>query len=122
MILGKCRSCGISLDGMKHIGSDIRLTGHTASPSSACPCCGKRSHRIHSYRWRHLQLTEELSCHVTLLLRVRHFYCGNPSCQRKVFSEPLSFAARYGRMSHEAASRIRSESLSQPARAFLSHT
>ena len=54
---------------------------------------------------------------MTLLLRVRHFYCGNPSCQRKVFSEPLSFAARYGRMSHEAASRIRSESLSQPARA-----
>lgn len=62
-------------------------------------------------------MTEQLSCHVTLVLRIRHFHCDNPSCVRSVFSEPLALAGRYGRMSHEASSRIRHEALNQPARA-----
>ncbi len=48
---------------------------------------------------------------------MRHFYCDNPSCNRKTFSEPLVFVDRYGRMCHEAESRIRYEALNQPARA-----
>ena len=62
-------------------------------------------------------MTEQLSCHVTLTLRIRHFRCENPSCCRRFFSEPLALAGRYGRMSHEASSRVRHEALNQPARA-----
>lgn len=62
-------------------------------------------------------MTEQLSCHVTLTLRIRHFRCENPSCSRNIFSEPLALAGRYGRMSHEASSRVRHEALNQPARA-----
>lgn len=62
-------------------------------------------------------MPEQLSCHVTLTLRIRHFRCGNPSCGRRFFSEPLALAGRYGRMSHEAASRVRHEALNQPAMA-----
>ncbi|MBQ2951529.1 MAG: hypothetical protein IJE12_10915 [Prevotella sp.] len=38
---------------------------------------------------------------IMLVLRVRHFRCENPCCSRKTFSEPLAFAAKYGRMNHE---------------------
>lgn len=116
MILEKCRSWHISLESMEHEGNDIDLTGTTTGASSVCPCCGRRSRHVHSYRWRRIQLPEELSCHVTLTLRIRHFYCDNPSCHRKVFSEPLALADKYGRMSHEVALRVRDESLGQPGR------
>lgn len=53
---------------------------------------------------------------MTLTLRMRHFHCDNPSCRRKVFSEPLAFADRYGRMSRDVALRVREESLVQPGR------
>lgn len=53
---------------------------------------------------------------MSLTLRTRHFYCENPSCQSKMFSEPLAFADRYGRMSREVALRVRDESLGQPGR------
>ena len=102
---------------MNHEVDDIRFTGSSTRDFSVCPCCGKRSRHVHSYRWRRIQMTELLSCHVTLTLRIRHFYCDNPSCRKKVFSEPLAFADRYSRMSHEASSRIRHEVLNQAARA-----
>ena len=53
---------------------------------------------------------------MTLILRIRHFRCENPSCPQKYFAEPLPLAGRYARMSREVASRVLEESLFQPSR------
>ena len=116
IIREKCRSWRISLDSIKQEGSSATLTAFTTGATSCCPCCGRRSSHIHSYRFRKIQLTELFGCNAVMVLRVRHFRCENPCCRRKTFSEPLAFAAKYGRMSHEVSSRIRHEALNQPAR------
>lgn len=59
---------------------------------------------------------EFLSKPVVMYLSVRHFYCKNPACKRKTFSEPLKIAARYSRMSSEMRFRVLYESLNQPGR------
>lgn len=114
-IAGKCRSLHIALDSMELRKGEVHFHGHTTGVSSCCPCCGTRSRRIHSYRLRKIQCSELLSNGVVLYLRVRHFHCGNPACERAVFSEPLRIAARYGRSSREVSDRILHESVHQPA-------
>ena len=116
IIQEKCKSWHLSLESMTREADTISFVGRTTGRHSGCPCCGRSSRHVHSYRWRRIQMTELFSCNVTLTVGIRHFYCDNPSCGRGVFSESLQFADKYGRMSHEACERVRQESLSQPSR------
>lgn len=54
---------------------------------------------------------------VTFILRTRHFRCVNPSCQRKIFAEPLTMAGPYMRMTHDVFERVRHEAVNQTAQA-----
>jgi transposase len=54
-----------------------------------CPGCSQPSQAIHSYYRRHPM---ELPCTgrtVRIILSVKKFFCRNPSCQRKVFTERI---------------------------------
>src|SRR5215469_12377380 len=54
-----------------------------------CPGCAQPSQAIHSYYRRHPM---ELPCTgrvVKIVLSVKKFFCHNPSCQRKVFTERI---------------------------------
>jgi len=56
---------------------------------ASCPLCQKVSRRIHSRYQRTLQ---DLPCSnyaVTLVLRAQKFFCINPICQRRIFTERL---------------------------------
>ena len=101
---------------MKRDGDSITIYGHTKGVKSVCPCCGKRTSSVHSYRLRKIQCTEWLGHHTTLILRARHFVCTNPRCERKTFAEPLAMTHPYGRHTHEVENRIRHEALEQTAR------
>src|SRR5436190_2899467 len=57
--------------------------------SSRCPQCSISSSAIHSLYRRH---PHDLPCvgrPIRLILRVRKFFCRNPKCHRKVFTERL---------------------------------
>lgn len=63
-----------------------RKTGH-------CPECLKCSTSVHSRRRRR---TQHLPCSgqaIWLIFAVRHWYCRNPSCSRKIFAESLEHFA-----------------------------
>ena len=70
-----------------------------------CPYCGQRSERIHSWYERH---PEDMACSgrmVRLHVSVRRFFCDNPSCPHRVFSERFPdlvapYARRTDRLSH----------------------
>ena len=112
----KCHQWRIGLYDMERDGECITLYGHTMGRSAVCPCCGKRSTALHSYRLRKIQCTEWLGHHTTLVLETRHMICTNPKCDKKIFAEPLAMTRPYGRQTHEVQERIRHESLGQTAR------
>ena len=59
----------------------------SSSPQACCPLCHVQAGRIHS---RYTRQVADLPCvgrHVTLLLRVRKFFCPNPACPRTIFAE-----------------------------------
>lgn len=59
-----------------------RKTGH-------CPECMKRSTSVHSRRRRRIQHLPCSGQTLWLIFAVRHWYCQNPSCSRKIFAESL---------------------------------
>lgn len=65
----------------------VRVTSHR--PSSVCPLCRESSHAIHSYYRRKPM---DLPCAgrpIRLLLTVKKFFCREPTCPRKIFTERL---------------------------------
>lgn len=59
-----------------------RKTGH-------CPECMKRSTSVHSRRRRRIRHLPCSGQTLWLIFAVRHWYCRNPSCSRKIFAESL---------------------------------
>jgi transposase len=58
--------------------------------TARCPECMKRSSSVHSCRRRRIQHLPCSGQTLWLVFAVRHWYCRNPSCLRKVFAESLA--------------------------------
>ena len=97
-------------------GECLTLHAHTTGTTAICPCCGKRTSAIHSYRYRKIQCTEWLGHHTILILKTRHMVCTNKECGKKIFAEPLAMTHPYGRHTYDVEERIRHEALEQTAR------
>ena len=63
----------------------LRATRKTAQ----CPECLKHSSYVHSCRRRGIQHLPFSGQTLWLIFAVRHRYCRNPSCSRKIFAESL---------------------------------
>ncbi|MEN9935137.1 MAG: hypothetical protein RLZZ387_1716 [Chloroflexota bacterium] len=57
--------------------------------SCPCPSCQQRAERIHSHYWRSVVDLPWATLLVHLHLHVRKFFCDNPACPRKIFTERL---------------------------------
>jgi transposase len=86
------------------IGPDqIVATLEAAAPQGACPSCGTWSAAVHSRYQRTIADLPWGGQAVRLHLRVRKFYCRQPICTRRVFTERLPhivapYARRTGRL------------------------
>jgi len=65
----------------------VRLTSHRSC--SPCPQCSMPSSAIHSSYHRHPRDLPCIGRPIRLVLTVRKFFCRNPDCSRKVFTERL---------------------------------
>jgi transposase len=71
----------------------------STQPSSPCPVCGSAAARIHSRYQRRLADLPSTGQPVHILLAVRKFFCDEPTCPRKIFTERLApFVAPGARM------------------------
>lgn len=68
-----------------------RLTLQTSSTQIAaqCPLCGGSTQQIHSHYERTLSDLPCVNFCLTLLVRVSKFFCTNPACRRRIFTERL---------------------------------
>jgi transposase len=65
----------------------VRVTSHRSS--SPCPRCSTPSSAIHSLYRRQPQDLPSIGRPIRLVFTVRKFFCRNPNCCRKVFTERL---------------------------------
>ncbi|HGD9222646.1 TPA: ISL3 family transposase, partial [Escherichia coli] len=79
----RCSRQIISSDG-------ITLHLHGKRKTAQCPECSKRSDSVHSSRQRRIQHLPCSGQTLWLVFSVRHWYCRNPVCSRKIFAESLA--------------------------------
>ncbi|HFI7004556.1 ISL3 family transposase [Escherichia coli] len=79
----RCSRQIISSDG-------ITLHLHGKRKTAQCPECFKRSDSVHSCRRRRIQHLPCSGHTLWLVFSVRHWYCRNPACSRKIFTESLA--------------------------------
>ena len=77
---------------------DFTATVKTTAPEARCPLCDGRSVQVHSRYRRVLADLPWMWCAVRLELQTRRFFCQNPECGRKIFTERVpSVVAPYTR-------------------------
>lgn len=80
----------------------------TTSPEAKCPICGQLAYRVQS---RYTRTLADLPCsgqRVRWLVQVRRFWCENPTCRRKIFTERLpTCAPTYARRTSKQAETLR---------------
>jgi len=81
----------LHLDSYELLLSEQRLTLHLTSTQiqAACPICGQPSHRIHSRYERTLADLPCVAFSLILIVQVCKFFCPNPNCRRRIFTERL---------------------------------
>ncbi|MBA3470211.1 MAG: transposase family protein, partial [Herpetosiphonaceae bacterium] len=79
----------------------ITLTVVSRQPTSLCPRCATPATRVHSRYCRTLADLPWAGYRSRLLLHVRRFFCAQPACPRKIFTERLpSVLAPWARRTH----------------------
>lgn len=81
---------GLHVEWIKPQGTDLSVGVISRRPSSCCPLCAQASSQVHS---RYQRTLCDVPCgnrKVVLHLSVRKFFCRNPDCARKIFTEQLS--------------------------------
>jgi transposase len=72
----------------------LTIYASTTNLAAECPLCGRASRRVHGRYTRTLADLPWCGTPVRVRVRVRKFFCDEPSCERKIFAERLSDVAR----------------------------
>ena len=75
--------------GIELQGDLLAIAVVSERPSSCCPLCAQASSQVHSQYQRTLRDVPCAGRKVVLHLCVRKFFCRNPDCARKIFTERL---------------------------------
>src|SRR6266571_4895443 len=90
---------GMLIDQIQITETGLVVSVMATHPTSCCPLCSEASSSIKSHYRRSLQDVPCGGRRVQLALTVRKFYCRNPLCERKVFTERLPrFVEPWARM------------------------
>lgn len=65
----------------------LKLTLSSTQAEVPCPICGQSSDRVHSRYTRTLADLPCITFRLTLTVHVCKFFCANPDCHRRIFSE-----------------------------------
>jgi len=84
----------LHLDALSFDGDSLTIHASTDDPAARCPCCQRPSRRVHGRYTRILADLPWSGTPVRLRVRVRKFFCDEPSCERKIFAERLEEVAR----------------------------
>ena len=101
----------LHLDSYDLLPGEHRLTLNLTSTQTqaACPICGQPSHRVHSRYERTLADLPYVAFSLTLIVQVCKFFCSNPDCCRRIFTERLpEVAVPWARKTSRLVQRLQS--------------
>jgi transposase len=91
----------LHLDSVTLRDGVVVVVATTKQRAAPCPLCGRRSRRVHSRYQRKVADLPLATRPVVFYLRAHKFFCGTPTCPRRIFTERLpDFVAPHGRRSH----------------------
>lgn len=97
-------SAEVELVCLGRVAGAIEMRLKTCRVSATCLACGTSSRKVHSRYVRRLADLPWDGVSVIIRLQTRRFFCVEPGCRRKVFTEPLpGTVARYGRRSSRSS-------------------
>lgn len=100
---------GMEIDQIQITESGLVVEVASTSPQSCCPLCSQPSSDIHSHYHRTLKDAPCVGRQLQLRLSVRKFFCRNPDCSQKVFTERLkTLAEPWARMTTRLKEQITS--------------
>lgn len=79
------------------LNDSLLLTLKSTQTSAPCPACSKQSTRIHSQYTRKVQDLPISEKTVELVIIARRWFCDNPDCKVKIFTERFDWLALNGR-------------------------
>src|SRR6266581_4000301 len=80
---------GLRVEQIELQGDLLAMVVVSVRPSSCCPQCAQASSQVHSQYHRTLRDVPCGGREVVLRLSVHKFFCRNPDCARKIFTERL---------------------------------
>lgn len=80
---------GMEIDQIQISAAGLEVSVISTHPQSCCPLCSQPSFHIHSHYHRTLRDAPCVGRQLQLFLTVRKFFCRNPLCSQKVFTERL---------------------------------
>jgi transposase len=80
---------GLEMTEVRETANEVVVCVTSQRESSPCPQCSISSSALHSFYHRHPQDLPCVGRPIRLVLTVRKFFCRNPNCPRKVFTERL---------------------------------
>ena len=90
---------GMLIEQIQITEAGVLISVVATHPTSCCPLCSSFSSSIHSIYSRTLQDVPCAGRQIQLLLTVRRFFCHNPVCSRKIFTERVpQFVKPWARM------------------------
>src|SRR5918912_527384 len=102
------RARGIRLTEITIEDDSVRLQLTATAPTAGCPRCAVSSSSVHSLYQRHLTDLPWRTHAVHLQLTVRKFFCRNPGCTRRIFTERLpALVAAYARNTSQLVTALR---------------
>ncbi len=100
---------GMEIDQIQITETGLVVSVISTHPQSCCPLCSQPSSHIHSHYHRSLKDAPCVGRQLQLSLTVRKFFCRNPDCSRKVFTERLKrLAEPWARMTTRLREQITS--------------
>ena len=84
---------GLQVDKVEDAESAVLITARSRAAEAACHRCGLSSARVHSRYRRRLHDVAAGGRAVTISLKVRRFFCANPACELRTFTEQVPAVA-----------------------------
>src|SRR5207237_6771091 len=80
----------LQVEQLEVMEEGLLIRASSTQAANVCPLCGRSTTRVHSRYERTLQDLPWGNLRVQLCMRVRRFFCLNPACPRRIFTERMA--------------------------------